>query len=93
MHWTGDDHLPVERQYSWLCAAVLLPLCCCICVLGVAKVWVTSALARSFVAQVLVVGALTVLRVELQDGGHLGNDIKSSLSAGCNWPQHAENGL
>lgn len=58
-----------------------------------AKVWVTTALARSFVAQVLVVGALTVLGVELQDGGHLGNDIKSSLSAGCNWPQHAENGL
>lgn len=39
-------------------------------VLGVAKVWATSALARSSVAQVLVVGALTVLRVELQDGGH-----------------------
>lgn len=65
----------------------------CVCAPGVAKVWVTSALARSLAAQVLVVGALTALRVELQDGGHLGNDIKSGLSAGCNWPQHAENGL
>lgn len=65
----------------------------CVCVPGVAKVWVTGALARSLAAQVLVVGALTALRVELQDGGHLGNDIKSGLSAGRNWPQHAENGL
>lgn len=73
--------------------AAVLSFSCCICVLGVAKVWVTSTLARSFVAQVLVVGALTVLHVEQQDGGHRGNDIKSSLSAGCNWPQHAENGL
>lgn len=84
-----------ETIISWLrdTTAVLPPLSCCICALGVAKVWVTSPLTRSFVAQVLVVGALTVLRVELQDGGHLGNDIKSSLSAECNWPQHAENGL
>lgn len=78
-----------------LAAAASLPLSGpgCVCASGVAKVWVTSALARSSAAQALVVGALTALRVELRDGGHLGNDIKSGLSAGCNWPQHAENGL
>lgn len=83
----------ITSQSRGAAAACVLPLCSCVCALGVAKVWVTSALARSCVAQVLVVGALTVLRVELQDGGHRWNDIKSSLSAECNWPQHAENGL
>lgn len=89
-------NLPVERDTAVRTelAAASPPLVArCVCVPGVAKVWVTSALARSLAAQVLVVGALTALRVELQDGGHLGNDIKSGLSAGCNWPQHAENGL
>lgn len=62
---------PVKREdtavRTGLAAAASLPLsgAGCVCASGVAKVWVTSALARSSAAQALVVGALTALRVEL----------------------------